>query len=69
MDKQTQKMSVGLLSVIGSILLVFSIYLYVVDPYGWYLALTTSVSFLVIGLVLITFAIVIQKRKTSEKRL
>jgi hypothetical protein len=68
MDKQTKKMSVGFLSVIGSILFVFSIYLYVVDPSGWYLALATSVSFLVIGAVFITLAIIIQKRKIIETK-
>ena len=68
MDKQTKRMSVGPLSVIGSILFVFSIYLYIVDPSGWYLALALNVSFWVIGAVLITLAIVILKIKTTETK-
>jgi uncharacterized membrane protein YedE/YeeE len=62
MDKETKKGYVGILGVIGSILFGFSIYLYFVDPTGWRLALATSVSFLVIGAVLISLAILIWKR-------
>jgi hypothetical protein len=68
MDKQTKKMSAGFLSVIGIILFVFSIYIYVVDPSGWYLALATNVSFLVIGAVLITLAILIQEMKITDTK-
>jgi hypothetical protein len=68
MDKQIKKMSVGFLSVIGIILFVFSIYIYVVDPSGWYLALATNVSFLLIGAVLIILAIIIQKIKIAETK-
>ena len=68
MDKQTRRMSVSLLSVIGSLLLIFPIEFYFLNPSGWHLALTLNVSFWVIGAVLITLAIVIQKMKVTETK-
>lgn len=59
MNKETKKISAGLLSVIGSILFAFSIYIYVVDPSGWFVALATSVSFLVVGVVFLCIALVL----------
>ena len=67
MDRETKRMSVGLLSVIGSLLFIFPIEFYFLNLSGWHLALALNLSFWVIGAVLITLAIVIQKMKTSEK--
>ncbi len=68
MDKETKKMSAGLLSVIGCILFAFSIYIYIDDPHRWLLAWVSSLSFLVIGIVLIILAVVIQKMKITETK-
>jgi hypothetical protein len=68
MDKETKKTSVGILSVFGGILFAFSIYIYIDDPHRWHLALALNVAFLVIGAVLITLAIVIQKIKITETK-
>jgi hypothetical protein len=65
----TKRMSVSLLSVIGLLLLIFPIEFYFLNPSGWHLALASNVSFWVISAVLITLAIVIQKKKTTEKQL
>ena len=62
-----RRVSVSLLSVIGLLFFIFPIEFYFLNPSGWHLVLALNVSFWVIGAVLITFAIVIQKRKTSEK--
>jgi hypothetical protein len=62
MDKETKRISVSILRVTGIILLVFSIYVYFVDPSAWRLALAYNVSSLVIGVILIALAILIWKR-------
>ncbi len=68
MDKQTKRMSVSLLSVIGTILFVFSIFNFIFYPHRWNLASDLNVAFLVIGVVLITIAIIIQKMKITETK-
>ena len=66
MDKETKRMIVGFLSVIGSISFAFSIFNYIVDPSRWLSAWVAGVFFLVVGAVSISLAIVFQKMKTSE---
>jgi VIT1/CCC1 family predicted Fe2+/Mn2+ transporter len=68
MDKETKRMSVGLLSIIGSLSIIFPIEFYFINPSGWHLALALHLSSWVIGAVLITLAIVIQKRKITEAK-
>ena len=63
----TKRVSVSLLAVIGLLFLIFPIEFYFLNLSGWHLALALNLSFWVIGAVLITLAIVIQKMKTSEK--
>jgi len=68
MDKQTKRMSVSLLSVIGTISFVFSIINFIFYPHRWNLASDLNVAFLVFGAVLITLAIIIQKMKITETK-
>ncbi len=61
------RISTGLFSVIGSTLLGFSVYVYLVDPHAWSLAWITNVSFIAIGVILISVAIFVwlKDRKQS----
>lgn len=59
----TKRMSVSLLSVIGSISFVFSIFNFIFYPHRWNLASDFNVAVLVFGAVLITLAIILQKKK------
>lgn len=62
MDKETKRIGVGILLVAGFVLLLFSIYVSLIDPSGWYAALALNVSFLAIGVILIALAALIWKR-------
>ncbi len=64
----TKRMSVSLLSVIGTISFVFSIINFLFYPHRWNLASDLNVAFLVFGAVLITLAIIIQKKKITETK-
>jgi hypothetical protein len=64
----TKRVSVSLLSVIGTISFVFSIINFIFYPHRWNLASDLNVAFLVFGAVLITLAIIIQKMKITETK-
>ena len=57
-SKETKRAAMGLSQVIGFILLITSVYMYLVNPRTWF----TAVGFLVMGVLLLIFAIVIWKR-------
>jgi hypothetical protein len=62
MDKETKRINAGILWVIGITLLVYSIYVYFVNPSRWFLASAVNVFFLVIGVILIALAMLIWRR-------
>ena len=64
----TKRMSVSLLSVIGTISFVMSIINFLFYPHRWNLASDLNVAFLVFGAVLITLAIIIQKKEITQTK-
>ena len=63
---EAERMSMSLLSVIGVILMGFSIYVFLVDPLAWRLAWVTNVSFVLIGVIAIALIIFICGRSRRQ---
>ena len=66
--KPTVRTSAGLLSVIGSILLSFSVYVYLINPHAWRLAGATNTAFIAIGIISISVNIFLWLKDQKQTR-
>jgi hypothetical protein len=64
----TVKTGAGLLSVIGSILLSFSVYIYLINPHAWHLAWVTNTAFIAIGIISIVANICLWSKDRKQIR-